>query len=133
MSPPIFHETAKWWSCCPEKKAFDWEAFQAVPGCKVGKHSTEKPGTCQFLGGNDVRGASNNEGPKLLSVSDFNTAMEKSSSLDVLGLALSGIGVSADIFERARQSVLAKSDGDEAKAVKVFERKLSVTLEMMVD
>jgi hypothetical protein len=29
-APPVFHETAKFWSCCPNKKAYDWEQFQAV-------------------------------------------------------------------------------------------------------
>lgn len=28
VKPPVFHETAKWWSCCPGKKAYDWEGFQ---------------------------------------------------------------------------------------------------------
>jgi len=37
---PIFHETAKWWSCCPDKKAYDWEEFQSIKGCQSGKHST---------------------------------------------------------------------------------------------
>jgi len=22
--PPVFHETAKFWSCCPQKRAYDW-------------------------------------------------------------------------------------------------------------
>lgn len=29
-APPIFHETAKWWSCCPNHKAYDWDEFQNV-------------------------------------------------------------------------------------------------------
>ena len=28
--PPVFHETAKYWSCCPHKKAYDWESFMPV-------------------------------------------------------------------------------------------------------
>ena len=75
--------------------------------------------------------APNDAGPKLQSIDDFNSAKEKSSSLDILGLALQGVGMSADIFERAKKSVLAECGDDEDKATKVFERKLSVALEMM--
>jgi hypothetical protein len=41
--PPIFHDTAKFWSCCPGKKAFDFESFQAITGCNKSKHSTMDP------------------------------------------------------------------------------------------
>lgn len=37
---PVFHDTLKYWSCCPEKKCFEFEAFQQVPGCARGRHST---------------------------------------------------------------------------------------------
>jgi len=39
--PPIFHDTMKCWSCCKDiKKAYDFEEFQKIQGCAVGKHST---------------------------------------------------------------------------------------------
>ena len=38
---PVFHDTAKYWSCCPQKKALDWDEFEAIPKCCVGKHSTK--------------------------------------------------------------------------------------------
>jgi hypothetical protein len=44
-SPPVFHETAKWWSCCPQKKAYDWETFQDIPGCVVRGKGKEKKRT----------------------------------------------------------------------------------------
>eukprot|EP00435_Cladocopium_sp_Y103_P072720 s737_g41.t1 len=33
---PIFHETAKWWSCCPDSKAYDFDEFMKIPGCTQG-------------------------------------------------------------------------------------------------
>lgn len=38
--PPIFHDTMKCWSCCQERKAFDFESFQLIAGCSTGKHSS---------------------------------------------------------------------------------------------
>jgi hypothetical protein len=38
--PPIFHDTMKCWSCCKDKKkAYDFESFQLIEGCAVGRHS----------------------------------------------------------------------------------------------
>jgi hypothetical protein len=39
--PPVFHDTYKFWSCCPEKKAMDFDEFESIPPCVVGPHSTE--------------------------------------------------------------------------------------------
>merc|ERR1712232_162938 len=49
-SAPIFHETAKWWSCCPDKKAYDWEEFMRIPGCttSVCTNAPEGQGTKRF-------------------------------------------------------------------------------------
>lgn len=38
---PVFHDLAKFWSCCEGKKALDWEEFQAIPTCQVGRHCAE--------------------------------------------------------------------------------------------
>lgn len=38
--PPIFHDTMKCWSCCRERKSYDFESFQLITGCNVGRHST---------------------------------------------------------------------------------------------
>lgn len=35
---PIFHDAMKFWSCCPNKKCFDFDDFLAVPGCGTGFH-----------------------------------------------------------------------------------------------
>jgi len=41
--PPIFHDTMKCWSCCRDRKAYDFENFQLITGCSAGKHSTVDP------------------------------------------------------------------------------------------
>ncbi|XP_042457366.1 cysteine and histidine-rich domain-containing protein RAR1 [Zingiber officinale] len=43
-SGPIFHDGMKEWSCC-KQKSHDFSLFLAIPGCKTGKHTTEKPAT----------------------------------------------------------------------------------------
>ncbi|KAL5570050.1 hypothetical protein UlMin_026625 [Ulmus minor] len=39
---PLFHDGMKEWSCC-KKKSHDFSLFLEIPGCKKGKHTTEKP------------------------------------------------------------------------------------------
>ncbi|KAK8685178.1 hypothetical protein V6N13_041186 [Hibiscus sabdariffa] len=39
---PIFHDGTKEWSCC-KKRSHDFSLFLEIPGCKTGKHTTEKP------------------------------------------------------------------------------------------
>lgn len=34
----VFHDRAKYWSCCPDHKAYEFEEFQKIPGCTKGKH-----------------------------------------------------------------------------------------------
>ncbi|KAF5175303.1 Cysteine and histidine-rich domain-containing protein rar1 [Thalictrum thalictroides] len=41
-SVPIFHDGMKEWSCC-KQRSHDFSLFLALPGCKTGKHTTEKP------------------------------------------------------------------------------------------
>ncbi|KAK7242705.1 hypothetical protein SO694_00016457 [Aureococcus anophagefferens] len=43
VSPPFFHDCNKGWTCCPKKSAMDWEDFQKLPTCAVGRHSAEPP------------------------------------------------------------------------------------------
>ncbi|KAI8969841.1 chord-domain-containing protein [Pilobolus umbonatus] len=37
---PVFHEGLKGWSCC-KKRVSDFDEFLQIPGCTLGKHSTE--------------------------------------------------------------------------------------------
>ncbi|KAL8095954.1 hypothetical protein AgCh_037072 [Apium graveolens] len=41
-SGPLFHDGMKEWSCC-KKRSHDFSLFLEIPGCKTGKHTTEKP------------------------------------------------------------------------------------------
>ncbi|CAN6447572.1 unnamed protein product [Victoria cruziana] len=41
---PIFHDGMKEWSCC-KQRSHDFSMFLQIPGCKTGKHTTEKPVT----------------------------------------------------------------------------------------
>lgn len=41
-SGPVFHDGMKEWSCC-KKRSHDFTLFLAIPGCKTGKHTIEKP------------------------------------------------------------------------------------------
>ncbi|WOL00387.1 hypothetical protein Cni_G09100 [Canna indica] len=41
---PLFHDGMKEWSCC-KQRSHDFSLFLAIPGCKTGKHTTEKPVT----------------------------------------------------------------------------------------
>lgn len=41
-SGPLFRDGMKEWSCC-KQRSHDFSLFLAIPGCKQGKHTTEKP------------------------------------------------------------------------------------------
>ncbi|CCW65884.1 unnamed protein product [Phytomonas sp. EM1] len=40
LKGPVFHDLEKYWGCCSEKKAYDWESFQLIKTCQIGRHST---------------------------------------------------------------------------------------------
>jgi len=84
--PPIFHDTMKCWSCCKDRKAFDFESFQEIKGCTVGRHSLVQNlvhiapspnATTPALGlsgggGADSTSAAAPPQPVLKSISDYN-------------------------------------------------------------
>lgn len=43
VAPPLFHETKKSWTCCPDIAVYDWDDFVKIPGCTRGPHSTVDP------------------------------------------------------------------------------------------
>mmetsp|Transcript_52895 Transcript_52895/g.158337 ORF Transcript_52895/g.158337 Transcript_52895/m.158337 type:complete len:307 (-) Transcript_52895:169-1089(-) len=105
-APPVFHETAKFWSCCPQKKAYDWEQFQKIPGCMTGVCTDVKEDAAgkQFLGGTDLR-EKMGEAQKLKSIDDFNKSQEAGGSdaapvLDRLRTVLGEMGVEAELFDQ---------------------------------
>mmetsp|Transcript_14732 Transcript_14732/g.21041 ORF Transcript_14732/g.21041 Transcript_14732/m.21041 type:complete len:307 (-) Transcript_14732:531-1451(-) len=113
LSPPVFHETAKFWSCCPNKKAYDWDEFQSIPGCRTGSCSEtrEDEGGAEFLGGCDLREqmmagkenrgeteeSANGTSSSLKSIEDFNKSSNK---LDSVRNSLAGIGVEVELFDQ---------------------------------
>lgn len=126
-SAPIFHETAKYWSCCPGKKAYDWETFMAIPGCATGRCTTQG-GVKSALGGSDVRAkaqesneytpkrldetgeeAPNPSAPVALSKGRIMTPLDK---LSALRKTLIGIGVDGHQFDSARDTIKAKHEAE---------------------
>jgi len=117
--PPVFHETAKYWSCCPGKKAYDWESFMEIRGCARGKHSDIKPGGVSVMGGQELRGNPPG-GAKLKSVDEFNRERngEKSAApdpIEALKAALVGVGCSAGDFDAAVSALKKKFNDDDAE------------------
>ena len=117
-APPVFHETAKFWSCCPHKKAYDWETFQEIPGCETGTCSEVKDDNQKlFLGGTDLREQAG-ETVKLKSIDDFNKAQAAGGAdaapvLERLQIVLGELGVEKELFEQVvdgiRKDVSAKA------------------------
>lgn len=105
--PPVFHETAKFWSCCPDKKAYDWESFQTLPSCQTGICTDVKEIDApkkDFLGGCDLREQLNG-GPKLKSIDDFNASVAAGGSEGApvavrLRSVLEELGIENEIFDQ---------------------------------
>ena len=109
VAPPIFHETAKWWSCCPNKKAYDWEEFQAIPGCQVSCHTTEtNPKFSKaFLGGTDLR---EENAPKRIDGggSEQDELADPRKKLELMRKACLACGVTESVYDRAWGKLAAK-------------------------
>ena len=81
VGPPIFHDTMKCWSCCRDRKAYDFEGFQEIKGCHTGKHSTENVGQVIAASPNNPttvfeagEGEGEKEAPKLKSIDAYNAS-----------------------------------------------------------
>jgi hypothetical protein len=110
-APPVFHETAKFWSCCPNKKAYDWEDFQLIKGCMTGRCTEVKDNEeeKQFLGGCDLRDALHGESEPLKSIDDFNKAQADGSDaapvLQRLRGVMKEIGVENELFDQVLEGI----------------------------
>jgi hypothetical protein len=143
--PACFHETRKFWACCPDKVCYDWDTFLAVPGCCKGPHTTVPQTGASVMGGSDLRAEAH--GPpapaKMSSIADYNDAAAAGSAStaegggaggsEVEGLAASlvGAGVEADIVTRAVAAATSKSGGDEAAAAKLVRKRIAMALEAL--
>jgi len=126
-APPVFHETAKFWSCCPDKKAYDWDEFQAISGCQSGVCSEkENKNEKTFLGGCDVREAANG-GEELKTVEGFNKAKE---AIKKLRVVLNDIGVETEFFDQVINEI--KKNESESKIVKILSAKIKSALKEFV-
>jgi hypothetical protein len=103
----VFHETAKFWSCCPNKKVYDFDDFQNIPGCCEAPTCTEQKENHDqpmFLGGTDLR-EKNAEAIKLKSIDDFNKAQAAGGSdaapvLDRLQSVLSELDIDKELYDQ---------------------------------
>ena len=64
--------SVKGWQCCREKKALDWDEFQTIPTCCVGRHSLEEKESI-FQSSPTVAAAEAASVANLRSISDFNS------------------------------------------------------------
>lgn len=120
---PIFHETAKWWSCCPDRKAYDWDEFMRIPGCQksVCTVTPDGQGPRRAMGGCDVRGQN---APVRL---DADAPPDPRQKLDALRKGLIAIGVDGELFERV-WSQLAGSSSDHDKVMEQFRQRFTAIL-----
>ena len=111
--PPVFHETAKWWACCPNKKAWDWEEFQNIPGCCQGECTDVKEDGKRFLGGTDLR-EKESEGAKLKSINDFNKSQGEGGAvapvLERLQNVLTELGIEKELFDQVVDGIKREHD-----------------------
>lgn len=108
-SPPIFHETAKWWSCCPDNKAYEFEEFMAIPGCQQGFCSAVgAAGQKRALGGCDLRADS---APVRL---DADAAPDARQKLGEIRKGLVAVGVDAALFDQVLGKLAGGGDLDKA-------------------
>lgn len=136
-APPVFHETAKFWSCCPQKKAYDWDDFQNIPGCQTGTCTPvkEADGGKQFLGGTDLREQAG-EGAALKSIDDFNKAQAAGGAdaapvLERLCRVLEELGVEKELYEQVTEGIkkeLANSFSSEAELLEATKAELGAKL-----
>jgi len=104
IAPPVFHETAKFWSCCPDKKAYDWNDFETIQGCQTGVCTEVKQDETdqkQFLGGSDLR--EKTQGAQLKSIDDFNKAQvggEAAPVLDRLERVMIDLGIEKELYDQ---------------------------------
>jgi hypothetical protein len=72
----MFHDRVKFWTCCPDRKAYEWDEFQQIPGCSIGRHSDVPP--AEMFGASPTvaaaAAAEAKSAQKLKSIEDYNKA-----------------------------------------------------------
>jgi hypothetical protein len=130
----FYKKIAKFWSCCPQKKAYDWEDFQNIKGCQTGTCTDVKDEstTKQFLGGCDLR-ESMGEAQKLKTIHDFNAAQASGSDaapvLERLRSVFSDIGIENELFDQVVNSIKEKFEsGDDGETLSATAEELGKKL-----
>jgi len=123
-SAPIFHETAKWWSCCPDKKEYEFEAFEKVPGCVVGRCMATTNTTRRTLGGCDLR-ADVDSAPHRI---DADAPVDPRRKLNALRSGVIAMGVDEKLFEDVGSRLLTQANGDHEAVVRKFSARFSALL-----
>jgi hypothetical protein len=144
--PPVFHETVKFWACCPDKKAYSWDNFMEIKGCQTGAHTNVKPDQPSVLGGCDVRsGNDGSEGQteRLKSIADFNAERNSQQNGNTAGDAIAKMyqirqaldkgGISGQLFDNAKEKVLEKNGGDHVAALAELSEKFSAFLTSLAE
>eukprot|EP01038_Epipyxis_sp_PR26KG_P015179 gene15179-20446_t len=72
-APPRFHDTIKCWSCCPDKKAYDFDSFKLIAGCANGRHSDVLRQVLIAESPNSNNNISSPQPVVLSSIADYNT------------------------------------------------------------
>lgn len=123
-SAPIFHETAKWWSCCPDKKAYEFDEFMRIPGCMTSFCSNCPDGQDgkRFLGGSDLRG---DNAPVRL---DADAPKDPRHQVDDLRKGLLAIGVDGELFEKVWAKLAGECNGDMEKVADLFRSRFGKAL-----
>mmetsp|Transcript_29785 Transcript_29785/g.81695 ORF Transcript_29785/g.81695 Transcript_29785/m.81695 type:complete len:279 (-) Transcript_29785:77-913(-) len=115
---PIFHETAKWWSCCPDRKAYDWDEFMRIPGCATGfcSNTVEGQDGKRFYGGMDLRSST---APVRL---DADAPKDPQRKLADLRKGLVAVGVDGALFENVVKRLAADTQDLELVCAKLKTR-----------
>jgi hypothetical protein len=137
--PPVFHETAKYWACCPNKKAYDWDDFQRIPGCQTGTCTDIKEEGKLFLGGTDLREQAT-DGAPLKSIDDFNKAQnaggaEAAPVLDRLRSVMMEMDIDKELYDQVIDGIksdYATSTRNEAELLAAVSQDLGAKLKAMM-
>jgi len=119
---PIFHETAKYWSCCSNKKAYDWEEFERIPGCQETVGHTQEVAKKQVLGGCDLRAEC---APQRI---DGGLPTDPRKHLEMLREAMLAMGTEKEFFDKVWGRLAAKY-GDLKQVTKEVRQEIEIALE----
>jgi len=121
-APPIFHETAKWWSCCPNSKAYDFDEFMAIPGCVKGVCTNVKQEGKTYLGGCDLRAEN---APVRL---DANAPKDAGVKLRQLRKGMVAMGVDVELFDTVYMKQMTTDKGNADKVCERFRARFAKLL-----